>query len=295
MTGAQRAESGNFPLGEGARDAIAGKLKAALDSMRPLGKRLLVRWVSGDFDHLAPANLARRSREIPWPKSASELKTAFRQILSQRDVWGTLLLTQVVRAAPKRSKPFRALLPSLPWPEVEDPVATDFAWVILTEFEALETAKQTATARNVALLWDCFVEEFGGVSGFLAATSTEQNHYLEKLDAAAQRMEVGRYSAVGYHYVSVVLVKLYVTYLHGQNSAPSAIALSSRVAMLINDGRVIRAKESKSPIMVIAHNDGSALRTSPQPETRVEVQPEPSQYASFRIGYVSQPAMRTRI
>ena len=50
-------------------------------------------------------------------------------------------------------------------------------------------------------------------------------------------------------------------------------------------------RERDVTIMVVAHDSGTAGRAS-ETVTRVEVNQEPSQYATFRIGYVSQPAMR---
>jgi hypothetical protein len=88
-------------------------------------------------------------------------------------------------------------------------------------------------------------------------------------------------------------MKLYVSYLHGNDSSPSAIALSRRVSTLINDGRAIRAKESKSPIIVLATPDGGTPAPAPEPRTQVEVEQQPPRFAPFRIGYVSQPEMRT--
>jgi hypothetical protein len=239
--------------------------------------------------------ILRRIAEEPWRLAPSRIHEKVREVFAEREALISLLLSECYRRAPEVSERLRKRTPSLPWPEVENIDVPDQAMAVLSEFEALEPAKQTATARNVALLWDCFVEEFDGVSGFLAATATEQNEYLEKLEAAARRMEPGRYSAVGYHYVSVVLMMMYVGSLHGRESGRSAIALSRRVSMLIDEGRVIRAKESKGPILVVASDDGGSVPTSPEPRTQIPIAQAPPRTAPFRIGYVSQPAMRTSV
>jgi hypothetical protein len=184
----------------------------------------------------------------------------------------------------------RVAFPSLPWAEREDE-ANQPAFVILAEFDALDPDKKVATARNIALLWDCFVEEFGGVSGFVSADVTEQTEYLEKLDAAASRMEVGRGTPVAYHYVSVVMIKLYVESLHSRKADGGAIALANYVAALVNQGRLIRAQQSKSPIILVSRND-APVQTSGATDLVVDVEREPVVPNAFRIGYVSQPAMR---
>jgi hypothetical protein len=270
--------------------AVAGKVQSVVAAAEASRSALMSR--SAPLPS-GPAARAIVALVRDCQERVADVPGLLRDIGHQRQALLSVLLTELYSKAPGAGERLRKRLPALPWPEIADRDVPDIALVTLAEFEALEDTKQIATARNVALLWDCFVEEFDGVSGFLSATATEQNDYLEKLDSAARRMEPGRFSAVGYHYVSVVLMKLYVSFLHGNDSGPSAIALSRRVSMLINDGRAIRAKESKSPIIVLATPDSGTPAPVLEPRTQVEVEQQPPRFAPFRIGYVSQPEMRT--
>ena len=50
-------------------------------------------------------------------------------------------------------------------------------------------------------------------------------------------MEAGRGTPVAYHYVSVMMIKLYVESFHNRKADRGAIALSNQVAALVNQGR----------------------------------------------------------
>jgi hypothetical protein len=131
---------------------------------------------------------------------------------------------------PKRRKS-RPVVPEVP----------DQAQIILADLDALDPTQRDAVARNLGLLWDAFVMEYGGVSGFLAEPVTHQNAYLAKLDAAARRMESSKASKSGHHYVSVALMKEYVSSFRSRSVAESAVQLSHRVASLIDRSRELGA------------------------------------------------------
>jgi len=134
----------------------------------------------------------------------------------------------------------RALLPFLPIPsEAEEAVAADPAWEILAEFQSLAPDQQDKAARNLALLWDHFEHMFGGLSGFLAEPAIEQSLYLDKLMVASRRMRLARGSEVAFHYVTVELMRLYVSYLQLGRSDRAALALASNVVALISRGRMV--------------------------------------------------------
>jgi len=134
----------------------------------------------------------------------------------------------------------RALLPSLPIPsEAEEALAADPAWELLAEFQALAPDRQDKAARNLALLWDHFEHMFGGLSGFLAEPAIEQSIYLDKLMTASRRMKLARGSEVAFHYVTVELMRLYVSYLRLGRSDRAAMALAANVVALISRGRMV--------------------------------------------------------
>jgi hypothetical protein len=146
------------------------------------------------------------------------------------------------RIAPDHVLRAQSRFPSLPWPGLEAPSPEQ---VILDDLDALSPQQKDAVAENLALLWNCFAEEFGGVSGFLAEPATQQAAYLAKLDTAAKRMEPAKATEVGHHYVSVALMMHYVSSFQGRSTDQSAIAMSNRVAELIDRGRHLKAtKES---------------------------------------------------
>lgn len=113
-----------------------------------------------------------------------------------------------------------------------DPVDT-----ILSDFGSLERAGQDKVAKNLALLWDNFQNMFGGISGFLAAPGTEQDAFMEKLTAAAERMEAARGTEAAFHYVTVELTRQYISYFRIGRADPKAVALATCVVSLIDRGR----------------------------------------------------------
>lgn len=290
MDGVRHAESGNFPLGQLSDEFRPISLRELLAHGWTLGKALSRRAADLGVRHLHPKAVSAALREVSWQESQAHVRRVATELVEQRHLALPALLAQVGQHAPTATERLRVLFPSLPWAEPERDEASEPAFAILGELDELAPEKQVATARNVALLWDCFVEEFGGVAGFLASGATEQAEYLDKLEAAASRMEAGRGTPVAYHYVSVVLIKLYVESFRTKRATAGAIALSGRVAALINQGRIIRAQQSKSPIVLVPRTE--AIAPPAAPVAQVEVEKAPSPPTGFRVGYVSQPPIR---
>src|SRR4051812_11021330 len=222
MSGARHADSGNFPLGHDAEELGPVDLNVILAELRKravlLGDRgvafsrtyLNRNVVEGILREFSLRDLSYRGfslRRYQWRQAPAHLRILMRYAYGRRRDVLAFGLTHFERIAPPSlSQRLREVTPVLPWAEPERGEASEAALQVLAEFAALDEDKQVATARNVALLWDCFVEEFGGVSGFLEADEIDQAEYLEKLSAAAERMEAGRGTPVAYHYVSVVLM-----------------------------------------------------------------------------------------
>jgi hypothetical protein len=286
MAGVQQADSRAISIVDSGDVATFGDLPSPrlTDSLSPALRRL---------PRLGIADLLTSARTLPWRDWSARVQAVGLHAIAERRNALPAALALLSRKAPGLSEQVRSRLPALPWPE-EEPEEEDPALTILAEFEALEVQKQEATARNVALLWDCFVEEFGGISGFLSASETEKDDYLDKLSAAAQRMEAGRNSAAGYHFVSVVLFELYVSFFHGRKAHRSAIVLSERVAELIDEGRKLRLKEGKRPIVVVASNDTRAETRPAVEETKIVVEESRSAFGAFRVGYLAKPGLQAR-
>jgi hypothetical protein len=286
MAGVQQAGSRAISIADGADIATVGELSSPqLTLPDPLAPALRRLTRLGD--------LLASARTLPWRDWSAKVRAAGLQAVAERRNALPAALALLSRTAPNLSEQVRSRLPALPWPE-DEAEEEDPALTILSDFEALEPQKQEATARNVALLWDCFVEEFGGISGFLSASETEKDDYLDKLSAAAQRMEAGRNSAAGYHYVSVVLFELYVSFFHGRKAHRSAIVLSERVAELIDEGRKLRLKEGKRPIVVVASSEAKPETRSTVEETQIVVEESRSAFGAFRVGYLAKPGLQAR-
>jgi len=109
---------------------------------------------------------------------------------------------------------------------------------LLEEFKALGPDQQDKAAQNLALLWGHFEDTFGGLSGFLAEPQTEQALYLDKLATASRRMKLARGSDVAFHYVTVEVMRLYVSCLQSKRSDRAALSLAACAAAMINRGRM---------------------------------------------------------
>ncbi|MBA1155026.1 hypothetical protein [Microvirga mediterraneensis] len=166
-------------------------------------------------------------------------------MLDQTVLATTLIVMPRILVAWDRLRPIlashsRALLPFLPIAsEEEEALAADPAWDLLAEFQTLAPDQQDKAARNLALLWDHFEHMFGGLSGFLAEPVIEQSIYLDKLMTASRRMRLARGSEVAFHYVTVELMRLYVSYLQLRRSDRAALALAAHVVALISRGRMV--------------------------------------------------------
>jgi hypothetical protein len=135
----------------------------------------------------------------------------------------------------------------------EAPREPDSVEMLLREFGGLDQEQQAKVAGNLVLLWDNFQTIFGGLSGFLAASPMEQDAFMEKLEAAARRMEAARGTDSAFHYVTVELIRQYISFFRVGRSDGQALALAARVAALIDEGRCI-------PVEPTACANGSSAR-----------------------------------
>lgn len=134
------------------------------------------------------------------------------------------------------------LFPFLPATEGQDaPQEPDPVDVILGDFEQLCPEQQHKVASNLALLWESFLSDFGGISGFRAAPAVEQDAFLDRLKAAARRMEAAKGSEAAFHYVTVELMRQYISFFRAGSADRKAVSLARCVAPLIDRGRQIAA------------------------------------------------------
>lgn len=139
----------------------------------------------------------------------------------------------------------RKLPPSVPLlapPDANEVEEVDDVRSVLSEFENLTREQQDKVAKSLALLWDAFIDLFGGVSAFQTASLVERQAFTKKLDTAARRMEIARGSDAAFHYVTVELMRQYVSFLQIGSKDPRAITLAGLVAPLIDQGRRANAE-----------------------------------------------------
>jgi hypothetical protein len=125
----------------------------------------------------------------------------------------------------------------LPWGAGAAAEEPDPADLIQGEYAALDAARKDRVAKNLALLWDNFQDMFGGISGFLEASQIERDAFMERLGAASARMEAARGTPAAFHYVTVELMRQYVTFLVTGRRDRQAVALATSVVALIDSGR----------------------------------------------------------
>ncbi|WP_230531247.1 hypothetical protein [Microvirga roseola] len=171
-----------------------------------------------------------------------------RQALPHAQELAPKVLARLQETHPALVARARTVLPFLldvPEPEPEEPDPVD---IVIAEFGKLERDQQDKVARNLSLLWDNFREVFGGASGFQAAPPIDQKLYLEKLEAAARRMEVVKGSEAAFHYVTVELMRQYASFLQTGSTDEKAVALARLVAPLIDRGHRMSAKPLQIPM-----------------------------------------------
>jgi hypothetical protein len=106
--------------------------------------------------------------------------------------------------------------------------------LLIAEFEALQPIRQDAAALELHRLWAWFIDEFGGTASFLDKPLSEQDAYIDKLSNAAARSESLKHGELGRFYYSSAMLSRFMTSLRSGETSPDALALSARVAWMIN-------------------------------------------------------------
>ncbi len=173
-----------------------------------------------------------------YPKLASRIAQAARpavKALSEVVAAGQAALPAAVPQSVRRALALMGRTEMSDTSQEPDPIQ-----ILLSEFNALDPDQKDKVARNLTLLWDNFQDAFDGLSGFLAAPTTEQDAFMEKLEAAAERMRPARGTEAGFHYVTVELTRQYIAFLRVGKADRSAVALATCVVSLIDRGRQLR-------------------------------------------------------
>jgi hypothetical protein len=112
---------------------------------------------------------------------------------------------------------------------------------IIPDFNALTSDQQAKVAKNLAQLWDNFLEVFGGLSGFWASPLAEQEACMDKLETAVRNLEPQKRSETGFQYVTIELMRLYLAFLFVGRTDHLSVVLGALVVPLIDRGREMAA------------------------------------------------------
>ena len=128
----------------------------------------------------------------------------------------------------------RFLKPSTPNDAQEPP---DDNRLILDEFSTLDQHRQDEVAEKLAVLWQCFIDEFGDPASFHDQPQTTQDAYIAKFERMAARSTPVRHSASGHLHYSVALMLRFLLIARDGARQQSALDLSGTVAALVNRAR----------------------------------------------------------
>ena len=109
--------------------------------------------------------------------------------------------------------------------------------LVLREFENLETVRQQEVARDLAQLWDSFVEHFGGIEGFLIGDEVRRRDYIQRVETAVRRMRNAKGSEKGHYFFATAMLAHYLRVLYEGATEDDDQRMANRVVTLIDQGR----------------------------------------------------------
>jgi hypothetical protein len=109
------------------------------------------------------------------------------------------------------------------------------------EFDVLDSERREEIALALALLWDSFVDRFGGIDAFQAGPLQDRDDYLQDLTLAAARIRGSASAAGRYYALAPAMFAEYLRLLEGDPSTVEREAMK-RIADLIVLGREVRAR-----------------------------------------------------
>jgi hypothetical protein len=110
------------------------------------------------------------------------------------------------------------------------------AQTLLSELDALDQERQESTARQLAMLWSAFTQDFG-ISRFKVAPPSEQQAYLHRLDRIIERGREVKESELGRYYYSTALLRHFLEAHRTHDTTPAARAVSEWLVWLTERGR----------------------------------------------------------
>jgi hypothetical protein len=115
---------------------------------------------------------------------------------------------------------------------------------VLREFENLGADRQQEAARDLAQLWDSFVEHFGGIEGFLIGDEVRRRDYIQRVETAARRMRNAKSSDKGHYFFAAAMLAHYLQALADGATEDDDQRMANRVVTLIDEGRMLLAPTS---------------------------------------------------
>ena len=128
--------------------------------------------------------------------------------------------------------------------EVREPV--DESRVLLDEFAMLDANHKDEVAERLAILWQCFVEEFDSPAEFHHRPEEVQDAYIAKFERVAERSQHVKQRENGHLHYSVALILHFLRIARDGARQQSALDLSGRVASLINRARERKLASTRS-------------------------------------------------
>jgi hypothetical protein len=110
------------------------------------------------------------------------------------------------------------------------------------ELERFSEEQRVGVARGLALLWEAFVGQYGGLDGFSRLDGEQRQAYLGELQRAGDAMTANEALVRSRYAISPAVIVLYVETLAAQDKSESARKFGRAVATLIDMGRAVRAR-----------------------------------------------------
>src|SRR4051794_29218659 len=95
----------------------------------------------------------------------------------------------------------------------------------------------TEAADQLAVLWQCFVDEFKNPAAFQREHKANQDAYIAKFERVAAQTEEVKHAEKGHFHYGIALMLRFLLVARDGARQQSALALSGRVASLINGAR----------------------------------------------------------